>query len=45
MDYQAIIDVVAELFKIGIPIGIIFGVSEWILYTFFSMAFPRRFTR
>lgn len=44
MDYQLIIEVVAEVFKTGVPIGMIFGVSEWILYTFFSMAFPKRFT-
>lgn len=45
MDYQPIIEVVAELFKQGMPIGMIFGISEWILYTFFSMAFPKRFAK
>lgn len=43
MDYQQIIEVVAELFKTALPIGCIFGVSEWIFYTFFAMAFPKRF--
>lgn len=44
MDYQAIIEVVAELFKTAMPIGVIFGISEWIGYTFISWAFPKRFT-
>lgn len=45
MDYQEIIEVVAEVLKYSMPIGMIFGIAEWIGYTFFSFAFPKRFTR
>lgn len=40
LDYQEIISVVADFLKIGLPIGIIFGVVDWGLDFFFSCAFP-----
>lgn len=45
MDYQPIIEVVAEVLKHSIPIGIIFGITEWIVTSFLNFAFPKRFTR
>lgn len=41
MDYQTIIDLVAEVIKNALPIGIIFTLSERLVNMFLGFAFPK----
>lgn len=34
IDYQSIIDIISEMIALALPLGFIFGISEWILNTF-----------
>lgn len=43
MDYQAIINLVAEVIKNALPIGIIFLLGERLVNMFLSFAFPKTF--
>lgn len=42
IDYQVVIDLVAECVKNAIPIGIIFGMTEKLGNLFFSLAFGNK---
>ena len=43
MDYQPIVDLVVEYMKAGLPLGIIFILTERLINLFLSMAFPKTF--
>lgn len=43
MDYQAIINLVAEVIKNALPIGIVFLLGERLVNMFLSFAFPKTF--
>lgn len=45
MDYQQIIDMVAECIKIAMPIGVVFGLSEKVINLFLSLAFGKEKVR
>lgn len=45
IDYQSIIDIISEMMSLAVPLGFIFGISEWILNTFFGMVFGKRRVR
>lgn len=45
IDYQSIIDIISEMIALALPLGFIFGISEWILNTFFGMVFGKRRVR
>lgn len=42
VDYQEIISIMAEMIKVSIPIGLIWGITRKILRMFFSIAFGER---
>lgn len=44
-NYEQIITLMAELIREAIPFGFIFGITEWILYTFFSFVFGKKWLR
>ncbi len=41
MDYQVIINLVAEVIKNALPIGIVLTLSERLVQIFLSFAFPK----
>ncbi len=43
MDYQGVIDLVVEVVKNALPIGIIFLLAERLVNMFLSFAFPKTF--
>lgn len=43
MDYQAVIDLVVEVVKHALPIGVIFLIAERAVNMFLTMAFPKTF--
>lgn len=43
MDYQSIVNLVAEVIKNALPIGIIFLLGERLVNMFLSFAFPKTF--
>lgn len=43
MDYQAVIDLVVEVVKHALPIGVIFLIAERAVNMFLAMAFPKTF--
>lgn len=43
MDYVQIGEMVAEVVRQALPIGIIFCLSERLVHMFLSFAFPKRF--
>lgn len=43
MDYQGIIDIVVEVIKHALPIGVIFLIAERAVNMFLTMAFPKTF--
>ena len=43
LDYQEIIDVIVEMLKIGVPVGIIFHIGEYIIGFLFTVMFPKHF--
>lgn len=42
LDYQQIVDMVGEVCKYAVPIGILFGVTEKLTNLFFSLAFGKK---
>ena len=45
VDYSQIMYLIAKLIGEAIPFGFIFGITEWILHTFFSFVFGKRWLR
>lgn len=43
MDYTAIVELVAEVIKLALPIGIVFTLAERIVNMFLAFAFPKTF--
>lgn len=43
MDYQPIIDLLIQIVKAGLPIGVLFLVVERAVNLFLSFAFPKTF--
>lgn len=43
VDYQQIILIVADMLKIGVPIGIVFHIGEFIVGFLFKVMFPKHF--
>lgn len=42
LDYQQVIDLIAEILKYALPIGIIFGITEKATNLFFNLAFGNK---
>lgn len=42
IDYSSIIDLSAEIVRLALPLGFIFGITEWILCTFFGFVFGKK---
>lgn len=42
IDYSSVIDIAAQVIKLALPLGFIFGITEWILYTFFGFVFGKK---
>ena len=42
LNYQIVIDMVAEIISLSLPIGITFGLAERLINAFLSMAFGER---
>lgn len=42
LNYQIVIDMVAEIIRLSLPIGITFGLAERLINAFLSMAFGER---
>lgn len=45
VDYQEVLNLIASVFKVALPVGVIFGVAEWTLSFFLRCAFPTLFRR
>lgn len=43
--YDQLMTLMAKLIGEAMPVGFIFGITEWILYTFFSFVFGKRWAR
>ena len=43
LDYQEIINIICEMLKIGVPVGIIFHIIEYLLGYLFTVMFPKHF--
>lgn len=43
--YEQIINLMAQLIGEAMPLGFIFGITEWILSTFFSFVFGKKWLR
>ena len=41
LDYQIIVNLIADFLKYAIPIGLLFGLTEKLCNLFFSMAFGK----
>lgn len=44
VNYQVIINVIAEIVKNALPFGMILSLGEWCIREFFKCVFPRRFS-
>jgi uncharacterized membrane protein YphA (DoxX/SURF4 family) len=45
LDYQIIINMVAQIISVALPIGVVFGLAERLVNAFLSMAFGERKVR
>lgn len=43
MDYQSVVNLMVEVIKNALPIGIVFLLGERLVYMFLSFAFPKIF--
>lgn len=42
LNYQTIVDMVAQIIQLALPIGIVFGLAEKLVNGFLSMAFGEK---